>query len=174
MTIKIGILGAGSGIFSLNLLRDLCLTESLCGSEVWLNQFYYDGKDGFPLLDKWIEEQSKAYFETCPECDFFDPKVVDLYKRYGVLPIGDTANPGGGAWGYEYHSDRNVEKKWKEDPEGWFNEYFVTSASRVPFLSIYPQQKVCMIALCPCLRTAYALFGKQKTLRQECSSLSTN
>ena len=36
MTIKIGVLGAGSGIFSLNLMRDLCLTESLHGSEVCL------------------------------------------------------------------------------------------------------------------------------------------
>ena len=98
---------------------------------VWLNQFYYEGRDAFKLLDKWIEEQSEAYFKTCPECDFFGPKVVDLYKRYGVLPIGDTANPGGGAWGYEYHSDREVEKTWKEDPETWFNAYFVASAAHV-------------------------------------------
>lgn len=98
---------------------------------VWLNQFYYEGRDAFKLLDKWIEEQSEAYFKTCPECDFFGPKVVDLYKRYGVLPIGDTANPGGGAWGYEYHSDREVEKTWKEDPEAWFNAYFVASAAHV-------------------------------------------
>ena len=98
---------------------------------VWLNQFSYEGRDAFKLLDKWIEEQSEDYFKACPECDFFGPKVVDLYKRYGVLPIGDTANPGGGAWGYEYHSDREVEKAWKEDPEAWFNTYFATSASRV-------------------------------------------
>lgn len=98
---------------------------------VWLNSFYYQGKDAFPLLDKWLQENSAAYFEGCPTCDFFGPKVVDLYRRYGVLPIGDTANPGGGAWGYEYHSDRTVEESWKEDPEGWFEDYFVLSAARV-------------------------------------------
>ena len=56
---------------------------------------------------------------------------MDLYRRYGVMPIGDTANPGGGAWGYPYHSDREVEESWKEDPDTWFNKYFDMSADRV-------------------------------------------
>lgn len=98
---------------------------------VWLNKFYYDGQNAFPLLNHWIEENSEAYFKACPDCDFIGPKVVDLYKRYGVLPIGDTANPGGGAWGYEYHSSRQVEETWGENPEAWFDDYFTLSASRV-------------------------------------------
>lgn len=98
---------------------------------VWLNDFYYDGENAFPILDKWIETDSKKYFENCTYCDFMGPKVIDLYKRYGVFPIGDTANPGGGAWGYEYHSSREIESDWNEDPETWFNDYFEASAGTV-------------------------------------------
>lgn len=98
---------------------------------VWCNQFHYDGKDAFPIMEKWLEEHGEEYFANCEICDYFGPKVVDLYKRYGVLPIGDTANPGGGAWGYEYHSSKEVEMQWKEDPKAWFDGYFGRSASRV-------------------------------------------
>lgn len=98
---------------------------------VWLNEFYYEGKPAFPLLDQWIEEKSKEYFASCEYCDFLGPKPVDLYRRYGVFPIGDTANPGGGTWGYEYHSDKEVQKSWKEDPDAWFDGYFDSSAERL-------------------------------------------
>jgi len=33
--LKIGLIGAGSAVFSLNLVRDLCVTEGLHGSQVW-------------------------------------------------------------------------------------------------------------------------------------------
>jgi len=98
---------------------------------VWLNEFYYEGKPAFPILDKWVEEKSEEYFASCKYCDYLGPKAIDLYRRYGVFPIGDTANPGGGTWGYEYHSDKEVEKSWNEDPDAWFEDYFVTSAERL-------------------------------------------
>ena len=53
------------------------------------------------------------------------PKPVDIYKRFGVFPIGDTANPGGGTWPWWYHVDDETEKKWKEAPRKWYNEYFI-------------------------------------------------
>ena len=34
MTVKISLIGAGSGAFSLSLIRDICLTENLRGSTV--------------------------------------------------------------------------------------------------------------------------------------------
>jgi alpha-galactosidase len=98
---------------------------------VWLNRFYYKGEDAFPLIDKWIEEESEEYFKTCKFCDGCGPKAIDLYKRYGVFPIGDTGNPGGGAWGWFYHTDGDVEKKWNEDPDTWFKDYFVGSMNTV-------------------------------------------
>ncbi len=34
MSVKISIIGAGSGMFSLNLVKDLCLTPNLLDSEI--------------------------------------------------------------------------------------------------------------------------------------------
>ena len=34
MAVKISVLGAGSSVFSMNFIKDLCLTESLAGSEI--------------------------------------------------------------------------------------------------------------------------------------------
>lgn len=98
---------------------------------VFMNHFYYKGENAFPILDRWITEKSEEFFKTCKDSALFGPKVIDLYQRYGVLPIGDTASPGGGSWGYEYHSDREVEKRWKEDPKQWFADYIVRNKKRV-------------------------------------------
>ena len=98
---------------------------------VWMNHFYYEGKDAFPILDKWIREHSAEHFKTCKYSSLYGPKVFDLYRRYGVLPIGDTASPGGGSWGYDYHSSREVEEKWREDPKGWFTDYLKSNGARV-------------------------------------------
>jgi len=98
---------------------------------VWLNRFYYEGKDAFPLVDKWIERHSEEYFKTCGFSDGTGPKMVDMYRRYGVFPIGDTGNPGGGAWGWFYHTDGEEEKRWNEDPDTWFQHYFIWSEKNV-------------------------------------------
>lgn len=91
---------------------------------IWMTSFRYKGQDAYPLLDKWLEEN---YEEFCKQ-DFISsgvgPKAVELYRKYGILPIGDTANPGGGAWGWEYHSDDEVEKQYKEGPKQWYENYF--------------------------------------------------
>jgi alpha-galactosidase len=91
---------------------------------VWLTKFYYKGEDAFPVLDKWIEEQSPEFFKTCWASCHEGPKPVDLYKRFGAFPIGDTANPGGGCWGWWYHTDASTEKLWKEDAWTWYEGYF--------------------------------------------------
>lgn len=98
---------------------------------VWMNKFFYEGKDAFPLVDEWIEKHSEEYFQTCGYSDGLGPKMVDLYKRYGVLPIGDTGNPGGGSWGWFYHTDNKVEKGWNEDPDAWFKKYFNDSLGNI-------------------------------------------
>ncbi|HIE51946.1 MAG TPA: hypothetical protein EYP85_09320 [Armatimonadetes bacterium] len=38
--VKIGVIGAGSAVFSLNLLRELCLTEGLHGSLISFHPSY--------------------------------------------------------------------------------------------------------------------------------------
>lgn len=91
---------------------------------IWLTSFRYKGQDAYPLVDKWIEEKSEEFWETKRNCSCIGQKAVDLYKRYGLLPIGDTGNPGGGAWGWEYHVDDETQEKYQDDPLLWYQEYF--------------------------------------------------
>lgn len=73
---------------------------------------------------QWLEEHYEDTCKNLGESHEFGPKPVDLYKRYGLFPIGDTANPGGGAWGWEYHSDEVIEKGFVENPYQWYQNYF--------------------------------------------------
>ena len=99
---------------------------------IWLNHFTYKGKDAFPILDEWIQTKSEEYGKTCSYSNGMGPKAVDLYKRYGAFPIGDTGNPGGGSWGWWYHTGLETEDKWNEDPARWFREiYFEANENMV-------------------------------------------
>lgn len=98
---------------------------------VWLTHFYHKGKDAFLILDRWIETESERYFETCQPSDDMGPAAIDLYKRFGVFPIGDTCTPGGGSWPYWYHTSDDAEKMWKENTEGWWHWYFKYITDRV-------------------------------------------
>jgi alpha-galactosidase len=91
---------------------------------VWLTHLYHRGQDVMPLLDQWIETDAPTYWETCKPSDYMGPVAVDLYKRFGVFPIGDTCNPGGGSWPYWYHVDEGTEQRWHESPSGWYGDYF--------------------------------------------------
>ena len=98
---------------------------------VWLTHLYHKGEDVMPMLDRWIETEAPKYWENCNPSDYMGPVAIDLYKRFGVFPIGDTCNPGGGSWPYWYHSDEMVEKRWREDPGLWYENYFSWLASNV-------------------------------------------
>lgn len=98
---------------------------------IWLNHFTYKGKDAFPILNRWIAEQARKYGQNCSYSNGMGPKAVDLYKKYGAFPIGDTGNPGGGSWGYWYHTDKNTEEKWNEDPARWFKEIYFEANERI-------------------------------------------
>lgn len=91
---------------------------------LWLTKLFYRGEDLMPRFAEWVEKQSAGYFATCGTSDHMGPKPVDLYKRMGVVPIGDTATVGGGAWGWQYHVDDETEARWQEDPGRWWQGYF--------------------------------------------------
>ena len=91
---------------------------------IWLTKLFYKGEDVLPNFNRWVEEESEHYFKTCGMSDHMGPKPVDIYRRYGVVPIGDTATVGGGAWGYWYHQDDETERNWQEDPQSWWNGHF--------------------------------------------------
>lgn len=99
---------------------------------IWLTSFRYKGQDGYKILDKWLEDNDgrlipasydvmNNYFSGADEISL---KAVDLYRRYGLLPIGDTASAGGGAWGWEYHTDDAIEDKFESKPYEWYQRYF--------------------------------------------------
>lgn len=91
---------------------------------VWLNKFEHKEENAFPVLDKWIAENYDGAHIKGTYTGDIGPKAIDLYKRFGVFPIGDTGTWGGGAWGYWYHSDRKTEERWKQDPVGAYKWYF--------------------------------------------------
>ncbi len=98
---------------------------------VWATHIYHKGEDVFPLIDQWIENESEKYWETSKPSDYMGPVAIDLYKRFGVFPIGDTCNPGGGSWPYWYHIDDAHEQRWHESPSGWYSDYFGWLASNI-------------------------------------------
>jgi alpha-galactosidase len=91
---------------------------------VWLTHFYYKGQNAFPMVDEWIEKEAPKFWETCRPSSGLGPKAVDLYRRFGAFPIGDTCTPGGGTWPWWYHTDPETEKQWKEDPESWWEVFY--------------------------------------------------
>ncbi|MCL6572043.1 MAG: alpha-glucosidase/alpha-galactosidase [Bacillus sp. (in: Bacteria)] len=75
---------------------------------IWLNRFLYKEKEAYPLLDKWIEEKSYEWESKSPWDIQLSPAVIDMYKFYGMLPIGDTCR--NGTWKYNYNL--KTKKKW--------------------------------------------------------------
>ena len=97
---------------------------------VWLNALEHDGSDALPLVDRWIEEKAPDYWQRCRPSDGLGPAAVDLYRRFGRFPIGDTATPGGGSWPAWYHADDATEHRWHEDPVAWWNEVYFSEAEQ--------------------------------------------
>jgi len=75
---------------------------------IFLNRFLYKGEDAYPLLDKWIEEKSSQWEQKNPWDTQLSPAAIDMYKFYGMIPIGDT--PRNGSW--KYHYNLETKKKW--------------------------------------------------------------
>ncbi|MDY3304426.1 MAG: hypothetical protein SOW78_09150 [Clostridia bacterium] len=101
----------------------------ICGVNhfIWMTSFRYKGRDAYKLLDDYLEKHDNS---LSAENDEMSRKAVDLYKRYGMFPIGDTPSAGGGAWGWEYHTDDETQKKYQVDPYNWYQRYFENCAKQ--------------------------------------------
>jgi alpha-galactosidase len=91
---------------------------------VWLTQLRHAGQDAMPLLRQWVEHEADDYFARCGTGDGMGPKAVDLFRRMGAFPIGDTGSSGGGSWGWWYHADGATEQRWQEDPGKFWHAFF--------------------------------------------------
>ncbi|MEZ0346320.1 MAG: alpha-glucosidase/alpha-galactosidase [Infirmifilum sp.] len=81
---------------------------------VWLTKLAFRGRNLYPLIDEWIQRQSESYWRQWRQNqrDPFDiqmsPAAVDMYRRYGLFPVGDTVR--GGTW--VYHWDLKTKQYW--------------------------------------------------------------
>jgi len=85
---------------------------------IWLTHFLYEGKDAYPLLDKWIAEEGPHYWATHVATRTHDIQMsrgtIMMYQMFGLMPIGDS--PRQAAW----WTNTNIEekKRWFGEPWG--------------------------------------------------------
>ncbi len=91
---------------------------------VWLVKFTYKGEDVYPLIDKWIEEKAEEYWQSSEylnalpwESEQMSPAAVEMYRLYGLFPLGDTIRAVSPWW---FHTDLNTKRKWY-GPTGGFD-----------------------------------------------------
>lgn len=81
---------------------------------IWLTKFKYRGEDAYPLIDEWVERKSEDFWRFWRENQWnpFDikmsPAAIDMYRVYGLFPIGDTVR--GGTW--KYHWNLETKQYW--------------------------------------------------------------
>lgn len=131
----------------LNLSRDDIEFEVVgVNHTIFLTRFSHRGEDAYPLIDAWIERHAEGFYRECGKSSQMGPKAIDMYRRLGLFPIGDTGNPGGGAWPHWYHDGIVSQEKWKEDPHSWFCDgHFATSADRVARIRSVVEDSSCRV-----------------------------
>lgn len=88
-----------SKLYGLLGISDLDLVTSEVSGinhNIWLSDFTYKGQNAYPMLDDWIRLSSEAFYKfytpVSHHADYQISKVaLDLYRRYGLFPVGDTA-----------------------------------------------------------------------------------
>jgi alpha-galactosidase len=94
---------------------------------IWMTEFRHRGEDAYPLLDAWIANEAEAYWSH-PVTRFSDTQMsraaIDMYRAFGLLPIGDTPRFGGSQWvsSWWYHSDLAAKRRWYGDLGGFDSE----------------------------------------------------
>lgn len=91
---------------------------------IWLKEFLYRGENAYPLIDKWIEEEAENYWKSREYLDNppwiteqLSPAAVEMYRLYGLFPVGDTIRSASPWW---FHENIETKKKWL-GPMGGFD-----------------------------------------------------
>ncbi len=78
---------------------------------IYLTHCYYKGRDVYPMLDEWIENEAEDYWRTY-EPSFAENQMsraaIRQYRMVGYLPIGDTPRAGG----WWYHTSQETKRRW--------------------------------------------------------------
>ena len=91
---------------------------------VWMTEFRYEGQDAFPLIDRWIEEESAAYWNR-GNMHYghtqLSPAAIHMYRFYGAMPLGDTSRA---IWpeAWWYHLDLASKQRWWGELGGFDSE----------------------------------------------------
>jgi alpha-galactosidase len=79
--------------------------------DVWLTRLRNEDGDVYPLIDDWLEKKAEDFW-TSYVLDVWEEQMsraaADMYRRYGLYPIGDTTRSG--PW--TYHKDLKTKQKW--------------------------------------------------------------
>ncbi len=91
---------------------------------VWLRRGSAGGRDLLARLDEWIADESERHWRENGPGGTLSRMRIELYRRHGVLAIGDTASWSGAAWPWWYHDDPATEAHLAADPAVGWNDYF--------------------------------------------------
>jgi alpha-galactosidase len=78
---------------------------------IYLTHCYYDGRDVYPMLDRWIEDEAEEYWRTYEPTygeNQMSRAAIQQYRMVGYMPIGDTPRAGG----WWYHKDQETKQQW--------------------------------------------------------------
>jgi alpha-galactosidase len=80
---------------------------------VWLTQFKnkQTGEDAYPQLDDWTRNGAPELWKNHDLglwTETISPAAVDMYKIYGLYPVGDTCR----CFSWKYHYDLETAKRW--------------------------------------------------------------
>ena len=78
---------------------------------VFLTRFRYNGEDAYHLIDEWVEKRFEEFWRGTvlgPWEETLSRAAVDMYRLYGLYPVGDTARSG--TW--KYHRDLRTKQYW--------------------------------------------------------------
>ena len=107
--------------------RDISFEAPGVNHCIWMTGFRYRGEDAYPIIDDWIAQRSNEYWNS-PVTSFSDTQMsraaVDMYRMFGLFPIGDTPRFGGSQWlsSWWYHSDLAAKQRWYGELGGFDSE----------------------------------------------------
>ncbi len=79
--------------------------------DVWLTRLKQNNNDLYPVIDEWLRYRAEAFWSSYVLDvweEQFSRAAADMYRRYGLYPIGDTTRSG--PW--TYHRDLKTKQKW--------------------------------------------------------------
>lgn len=101
-----------------NKMADLTWEAPGLNHNIWLTKFIHDGRDAYPILEKWIAEEGEHYWNTHVAERTHDIQMsrgtIHQYRMFGLMPIGDSPRRGG----WWYHTDIETKKYWFGEPWG--------------------------------------------------------